>query len=275
MDDRQNQEMLNLLVMESRNPDGSVPLWVRDQEGNWHWNATPEVKQHMQEAMAKMANELVEGQVLEAVAELQDAVVEAQTIAEAAQERAEEAENAATEIFEKVCEYNEEIVAPEVERIEEQNEVLLDVLDATIELSGLTGDEVVARVGEMARRGAVDRGDSYSERVSRDNSARNRASVQGPGRGRGVNGTGDQGGAVRESVECDPRVARYVAFINGGSKGGGLTSPQRVPMSITEAVTARSGEHLHEQAEELRKGDAYADAVSEIERRRKLGLSWT
>jgi hypothetical protein len=209
-----------------------------------------------------VASSRAAGVLVETIANLQEAVLEAETKAGMAQEAVEG-------LAEAVDEYSDYVVE-EWELCREENSELLNLLDATLQILGVPAEEVFKKAALLARRGAVDRGDSYTDRVSVDNSARNRKSIRGQNFSRGVNGLGDQGGVIKEEELA--RVEFYNEFINRGNKGGGLLSPQRSTVSQAAVVQALSESELNAKANEIRKGDIYADMIDDLEERRRIGL---
>jgi hypothetical protein len=152
--------------------------------------------------------------------------------------------------------------------IREENTLLHDWLDTTIRLAGLSPEEVVKKAAERARRNAASSASSYSDTVAVDNSAKNRASIQGRNSGRGVNGMGDYGGIVKEDV-VDPRVAKYVDYINRQA------NHEPVPVSLLAGTTkvATNGtmqpqqlseSEIDRRYEDIRRGQAYGDAIDAL-----------
>ncbi|SRR6266508_2603354 len=180
-------------------------------------------------------------------------------------------------LYMAVSDYLDEVVCPEVESmqeeqdiIREENSTLLDLLSATLEILGVDAERVAARakVVAKARARAASSAGSYSDDVADfDNAERNRASVHGGGARRAVgrDGLGDSAGLQKEDV--DPRVEPYLNM----REGFGLLSPNRTALSLAVQPQQLSEAEEHKLTADYEKGQRYADALEAMNQR----YSWT
>jgi hypothetical protein len=219
--------------------DGSevIPAYVWNTESNeLEINADEEANQMVQKAIAEKTHEVMEG------------LIEAGLL---------EAINSAKEVLEdQINEAMEQRISEEVELLQETIDHYLHYAFTEINEDFENGDIATAIHGILAYLGidwetardhalaaAVDRGSagsSWASNVPDSNALKNLASVKG--QGQRAPATGNLGGGLKENVEVDPRVQKYVDYISDpqsyGSRllrGSGKVVQFKRPMQLCEA----------------------------------------
>jgi hypothetical protein len=161
-----------------------------------------------------------------------------------------------------------------------ENTLLHDWLSETIHILqeqgvNISPEQVIQAAAERARQNAADGASSYSGRVAVDNSGRNKASVAGSGQRAAVGhqGLGDSAGAPVHEGAVDPRIQRYVDYMNGNNhRGGGLLSANPLLSSVATAPVQLSEAEVDKQYQGVRRADNTAKVMNQLIERRRLGL---
>lgn len=223
------QTELNWMVeQEIKDNNGRIPAFVRDGNGNWSFNGSPEIE----EAMANMTDQIVEGKVLEVLADIQDELAETRAIAELADEKSSAVYESLQNLVESIQEFHDGNVTPYLDAVEElsdwaqeaegENETAFKTFLAIADLLRLDTKEIARRVRDLA----VDRGSAgsgFTRNVPDSNHARNLASVSGGGPRQPVGSSADREGYryQKESVNgsgASPLVEATLQYINNSSK---------------------------------------------------------
>jgi hypothetical protein len=237
------EEIIAIESMRIRKTDGTIETV----SGN---NCAESLKEAIMAATAAEAVRLLES--------LQDEMLQLTTKVEQQEQQYTEQHEGLLENLDQYLHYmSEELKTHLTEDIEAGDEHLLMLVDSLADIQGVSAQDIVLRAAEKARGEAInpyaDDGSKWSQGVPDGSAEKNRASIHGAGARQPA--TGNLGGGLKEHVEVDSRVQKYVDYLNGGYRGGlmnGVTKLRVVPKSELP-------QHL---TEELRQ-DAL-DVISEV-----------